>query len=200
LTGLTSRAILWVDEVDPGERRVKAPQPESKQRETPIERLVEAFEREVRERDPDGYALARLEDVDHAAAVAARIVIDTGEQWREHLGGFYETETVRRLLGSVGKPVSKQAVSKRRGLLALRTGSHRVVYPSFQFVDGHLIQGLDEVLEVLPEQLLSRWTVASWLVSDNPELNDERPITVLAEGHTAPVVAAARSWARSLAR
>lgn len=164
-----------------------------------FERLVEAFEREVRERDPDGYALSRLEDVDRVAAVAARIVVDTGEQWREHLGGFYDTEAVRRLLGSVEKPVSKQAVSKRRGLLALRTGSHRVVYPSFQFVGGRLVEGLDEVLELLPERLVSRWTVASWLVSENPELDGDRPIVVLAEGHKAPVVAAARSWARALA-
>lgn len=164
-----------------------------------VERVVEAFEREVRQRDPHGRALARLTDLDDAAAVAARLVVDTGEHWREHLGGFYDTETVRRLLGSAGKPISKQAVSKRRGLLALRTGSHRVVYPCFQFVDGRLVRGLDEVVDVLPERLVSRWTVASWLVSENPELDDERPIDVLAEGHTAPVFDAARSWARSLA-
>jgi hypothetical protein len=172
--------------------------PASKRGESYIERLVEAFEHEVRERDPNGQALARLEDIDGTAAVAARLVVDTGEQWRKHLGGFYDTETVRRLLGSIDKPVSKQAVSKRRGLLALRTGSHRVVYPSFQFVDGRLVEGLDEVLDALDERLVSRWTVASWLVSENPELGGGRPIAVLAEGHTAPVVVAARSWARSL--
>lgn len=164
-----------------------------------IERLVEAFEREVRERDPDGYAVARLEDVEHTAAVAARLAVDSGEQWREHLGGFYDTDAVRRLLGSADRPVSKQAVSKRRGLLALRTGSHRVVYPSFQFVDGRLVEGLDAVLEALPERLISRWTVASWLVSDNPELDGERPIDVLAEGHLEPVLVAASAWARALA-
>ena len=164
-----------------------------------IEHLVEAFEREVRQRDPDGYAVARLEDVEDTAAAAARLAVGSGEQWREHLGGFYDTPTVRRILGSVEQPVSKQAVSKRRGLLALRTGSHRVVYPSFQFVDGRLVEGLDEVLEVLPEPLVSPWTVASWLVSENPELDGERPIAVLAEGQKAPVVAAARSWARALA-
>jgi len=164
-----------------------------------FERLVEAFEREVRERDPSGYALAHLQDVDEAAAAAARVVVDTGGQWREHLGGFYDTETVRRLLGSVGKPVSRQAVSKRRGLLALRTGSRRVVYPSFQFVGNRLVEGLGEVLDLLPEELVSRWTVASWLVSENANLDGDRPIDVLAEGHQGPVVTAARSWARALA-
>lgn len=164
-----------------------------------IERLVEAFEREVRERDPEGYAVARLADVDRTAEAAARMVVDTGALWREHLGGFYDTETVRLLLGSADKPVSKQAVSKRRGLLALQTGSRRVVYPSFQFVDGRLVEGLDDVLDVLPEQLVSRWTVASWLVSGNQQLDGDRPIDVLAEGREEPVVAAARSWARSLA-
>lgn len=167
--------------------------------ESRIERLVTAFEREVRRRDPRGRALARLTDLEDTAAVAARLAVDTGEAWREHLGDFYDTETVRRLLGSSDQPVSKQAVSKRRGLLALRTRSHRVVYPSFQFVEGRLVQGLDTVLDALPEQLVSRWTVASWLVSQNPELDGEAPIAVLAEGYTAPVVAAARSWARALA-
>jgi hypothetical protein len=164
-----------------------------------FERLVEAFERAVRERDPSGYALAHLQDVEEAACAAARVVVDTGEQWRAHLGGFYDTETVRRLLGSVDQPVSRQAVSKRRGLLALRTGSRRVVYPSFQFVGNRLVEGLEQVLDLLPEELVSRWTVASWLVSENAELDDDRPIDVLAEGHRDPVVAAARSWARALA-
>lgn len=164
-----------------------------------LDRLFEAFEREVRHRDPEGRTLARASDLEDVAAAAARLVVDTGDRWRQHLGGFYDTQAVRRLLGSPGSPVTKQAVSKRRGLLALRTGSGRVVYPCFQFVDGSLVEGLDEILEALPERLVSRWTVASWLVSGNPELGGDRPIDVLAEGHLAPVLAGACSWARALA-
>lgn len=164
-----------------------------------LDHLVEAFGREVRKRDPEGRNAALLDDIDGVAAAAARIVVDTGEEWRTHLGGFYDAETVRRLLGSAAKPVTKQAVSKRRGLLALRTGSNRVVYPRFQFIGRRLVEGLDDVLDALPEELVSRWTVASWLVSENPDLGNERPIDVLAEGEAGPVVRAAISWARSLA-
>lgn len=119
-------------------------------------------------------------------------------EWRRHLGGFYDGEAVQRLLGSTARPVTKQAVSKRRGLLALRTGSNRVVYPRFQFIAGHLVDGLDDVLDALPEEIVSRWTAASWLASENRELDGDRPIDVLAEGQVELVVAAARSWASSL--
>lgn len=164
-----------------------------------IEGLVEAFARELREQDPSGKALARLEDVGLAGAEAARFLLDTSAQWDEHLGGFYDTATVKRVLGAPGRPVSKQAVSKRRGLLALRTGSGRVVYPRFQFVGGRPVTGLAEVLAALPKATVSRWTLASWLVSETPELDGERPIDVLAEGQVDVVVKLARAWAASLA-
>lgn len=177
---------------------VAAAQPASEARKPVLDRLVEAFVREVRKRDPEGRSLARIDSVDEAAAAAAQLVVDTGEEWREHLGGFFDVEVVRRLLGSSANPVTKQAVSKRRGLLALRTESNRVVYPRFQFVHRHLIDGLGDVMDVVPEDLASHWTVASWLVSENPELDNERPIDVLAEGRVELVVEAARSWSGSL--
>jgi hypothetical protein len=54
----------------------------------------------------------------------------------------------------------------------------------------------------VPEALVSRWTLASWLVGPDAELDGERPIDVLQEG--APegrtvLLAAARRWAAALA-
>lgn len=168
-----------------------------------LERLADAFKDGLRRRDPEGRALTRLADPEDAADAAASLLVDTatdtGEVWAEHLGGFYDVEAVRRLLGAPERPVTKQAVSKRRGLLALHTGSGRVVYPCFQFVDGHPVDGLGEVLDVLPPTLVDRWTLASWLVSEDPELDGERAIDVLAAGHKGAVLAAARSWAAALA-
>jgi hypothetical protein len=57
--------------------------------------------------------------------------------------------------------VTKQ-VSKRR-LLALTTGSGRVVYPAFQFT-AQRGAGLPGVVAT-STTLVSPWTVASWLVS-----------------------------------
>lgn len=89
---------------------------------------------------------------------------------------------------------------QRRGLLALKTGSGRAVYPLFQFVAGRPVDGLADVLDAVPEQLASRWTLASWLVTPRAELDGERPVEVLADGSPQPVVRAAREWAAALER
>ncbi|MHB8341876.1 MAG: hypothetical protein ACYDB7_12000 [Mycobacteriales bacterium] len=150
-------------------------------------------------RDPDGSRLRRVEDPHALAREAAERAVDTAAIWQQHLGAFYDVDGVRTLLGRSGRPVSKQAVSQRRGLLALRTGSGRVVYPSLQFCDGVPLRGLEQVLDALPEQLVSRWTVASWLVSTQPDLGGDRPVDVLAARQVDAVVAAARAWAAALA-
>lgn len=159
--------------------------------------FVEQLLRELVLRDPDGAALARV-DAGAAARGAVDHVLDSAERWADHLGGFYDVEGVRRLLSRSGRLVSKQAVSKRRGLLALTTGSGRVVYPTFQFSGGSPLPGLDAVLREVPESLVSRWTLASWLVSPQPDLG-ATPVQLLREGAGDVVVAAARGWARALA-
>lgn len=162
-------------------------------------RLVDSFAAELARRDPDGRQTAHLDDPERAARDAAGRVLDTAALWDAHLGGFYDTEGVRTLLARGRRPVSRQAVGKRRGLLALTTGSGRVVYPTFQFVDGRPVAGLAEVMDALPAQLVSRWTLASWLVTSQQELDGERPIDLLADGYPEPVVRAARGWAAALA-
>lgn len=149
-------------------------------------------------RDPDGRLLTAVGDPAQLARLIAEQTVDTARAWSEHLGPVYDVEGVRRLLGRAGAPVSRQAVSKRRGLLALTTGSGRVVYPAFQFRGGAPVAGLAQILDTLPESLVSRWTLASWLAAPEPELDDERPVDVLAYGQVDVVVAAARSWATAL--
>lgn len=160
--------------------------------------FVEELVRELVLRDPDGAALARV-DAGAAARSAVDHVLDSARTWTDHLGGFYDVDGVRRVLARSGRPVSKQAVSKRRGLLALTTGSGRVVYPVFQFSGGSPLPGLDAVLREVPEPLVSRWTLASWLVSPQPELDGALPVQLLREGSGDVVAAAARDWARALA-
>ena len=121
----------------------------------------------------------------------------------EQLGAFYDSAAVRSLLGREGKPVTRQAVSKRKGLLALATGSGQVVYPAFLFRGRQPVAGLDQVLNKLPEQLVSRWTLASWLVTPEPDLGGERPIDALFDedpGGVDAVVRVAQAWAVELAR
>src|SRR4051794_12904884 len=85
--------------------------------------------------DPDGSRLAAA-DADQAAELAVAQIFDPSIRWVEDLGAFYDVEGVRRLLTRTGTDwISRQAVSKRKGLLALTTGSGRVVYPAMQFRD-----------------------------------------------------------------
>ena len=151
---------------------------------------------ELRGHDPAGDLARGAEARELARAVSGRM-LDDSVRWQEHLGPCFDASGVREILGAPGRPVSKQAVSQRRGLLALTTGSGRVVYPAFQF-DGHgVVAGLAEVLELLPADLVSRWTVASWLVSDDADLG-ATPIAVLLTGRLRPVVEAASRWATAL--
>lgn len=161
------------------------------------EKLIVAFARELRRRDPDGTAVARVDDVDRMARTIAATAIDTAAIWHEVLGPVYDTETVAELLGG-GRAVSRQAVSKR-ALLALRTGSGRVVYPAFQFDEsGAVITGVAEVVRIMATTSLSSWTLAAWFVSPEPDLSGERPIDALRAGGHQVVCAAARAWAAAL--
>jgi hypothetical protein len=160
--------------------------------------FLDALAAELALRDPEGHALDQVDDPALLARQTADQAVDSAVAWIAHLGPMYDVETVRRLLGRPDAPVSRQAVSKRRGLLALTTGSGRVVYPAFQFVGGSPVPQLARVLSALPEALVSRWTVASWLASAEPMLDDQRPIDVLAAGQSDAVVRAAAAWAAAL--
>lgn len=186
--------------------RPRAPRPKVEAVAAPAPASHLAFTRsllaELARRDPDGRRLADATDVEQAAALAASQILDPSLLWMEHLGALYDTDGVRSLLGRDGGPVSRQAVHQRKGLLGLTTGSGRTVYPAFQFRDRTLVLGLDRVLAALPESVVSRWTVASWLVTPQARLDPDRPIDVLAAGNRSAVdrvVQEARDWAARLA-
>lgn len=163
--------------------------------------LVQEFSAQLAQFDPTGDLVARSDDLTVMAREAAQRVLDTAATWVEHLGGFYDTDGVRTLLSRDGTAISRQAVHKRRGLLALTTGNGQVVYPLFQFDGQRLVPGLGAVLEALPVAVVSRWTVAAWLVSPEAELDGDRPVDVLREqgpeGQVA-VLGAAQRWAAQL--
>ncbi len=162
-------------------------------------RALDAFAAELLLRDPDGKALSHISDLSSLVRRAAEHVVDSGEVWIEHLGPVYDTDGVAGLLGG-NSPVSRQAVNKRRGLLALKTGSGRVMYPAFQFDEtGAVVDGVADVVKLFDDGRISMWSVASWLVSPEPDLADEKPINALRRGGRDAVVATARQWASSLA-
>ncbi len=59
--------------------------------------------------------------------------------------------------------------------------------------------GVADVVKLFDDGLISMWSVASWLVSPEPDLADEKPINALRRGGRDAVVATAHQWASSLA-
>jgi len=159
--------------------------------------IATEFERNLDTFDPDGTLTAVNAAV--SARTAAVAVIGWADLWDEHIGPFYTADYVRTLLAVGDHPISRQAVAQRRNLLALTTGSGRVVYPAFQFRTSKIPDGFGTILEILDEELVSRWTVASWLVTQNAYLETDTPLELLEAGLVEPVVNAAYRWASSLA-
>jgi hypothetical protein len=102
------------------------------------------------------------------------------EAWAE-VGPFYDGAGAAAVLG-----VSMSTLRGRRSrgsVLALRTGSGRIVYPVWQFgPDGQVLPGLVKVLRILCGSNISTWSLASWLRSPEVELGGLTPLAALLAG------------------
>lgn len=134
-----------------------------------------------------------------AAEVGRRAALKavSGAMWTDALGPFYDTEGVMSLLGGVSKQAVNDRVRRHR-LLALRTGSGRLVYPAAQFHDERVVDGLGAVLDVLMPDNTEAWMVASWLTTPDPDLGGDAPVEALRRGATHDVMRAARELASAL--
>ncbi len=130
------------------------------------------------------------------AEAGRRAALDAvaGAMWTEQAGPFYDTEAVMDLLGGVSKQAVNDRVRRHR-LLALRTGSGRLVYPTMQFHRRAVVPGVGELLDLLLPDDTEAWMVASWLSTPDPDLDGQTPIAVLRSGSTEPVLRAARQLA-----
>jgi hypothetical protein len=98
---------------------------------------------------------------------------------QEAEGGVLTVEEVAQLLG-----VTRQAIDKRRRagrLLALPVGQHRNVYPAWQFKQGGVLEGFEEVLAEL--SMPDPWTQAAFFLGENSSLNGQRPLDELRRGN-----------------
>ncbi len=120
-----------------------------------------------------------------------------GGMWTDAVGPFYDTVGVMTLLGGVSKQAVNDRVRRHR-LLALRTGSGRLVYPVAQFDGERVVDGLSDVLDVLVPDDTEAWMVASWLTTPDPELAGHTPLEALRSGERTEVVRAARELSSAL--
>lgn len=132
-------------------------------------------------------------DIGRAAALGAV----AGSLWSDELGPFYDSDGVRVLLGNVTKQAVSDRVQRHR-ILALQTGSGRLVYPAFQFDGRRVVEGLGEVLAIVVPDHVESWYVASWLTTPDAALDGHTPIDQLRSGHGEAVLVAARDVAASL--
>lgn len=132
-----------------------------------------------------------------AAGRSAALEALAGAHWTDEIGPFYDSAGVRQLLGQITKQAVSDRVQRHR-LLALRTGSGRLVYPTFQFNGRDVTNGLPEVLGIVAPDNVEAWYTASWLTTPDPALGGRSPIVALKSGQTNEVAAAARELAGSL--
>lgn len=155
-----------------------------------VERATAAFRRQLlRLEEANGLPAEEPEALGERAGLAAA----AGAVWSDHAGPFVDSQGVAVVLGGVSKQAVSQRVKAGR-LLALRTGSGRLVYPLWQFEGGGVLPGLPEVLETAgyaPERPSTGWVLASWLATEDPELGGA-PRELLAAGRLEPVLRAAR--------
>lgn len=120
-----------------------------------------------------------------------------GSLWDDSVGPFYDSDGVRHLLGDISKQAVSDRVHRHR-LLALRTGSGRLVYPAFQFDHRSMVAGLAKVLAIVAPDDTEGWYVASWLTTPDANLGAVAPVEALRAGRAGDVEAAARDVAASL--
>ncbi len=101
----------------------------------------------------------------------------------EMAGGLLSAKNAGLAMG-----ISRQAIEKRRksgGLIGIRAGGE-YRYPAFQFRDGALVLGLDDVLKSLP--IKAEWMRLEWLLTASPELEGVKPLEALEKGRTREVI------------
>jgi hypothetical protein len=99
---------------------------------------------------------------------------------------------VRKILGL--SQLALEAEVHRRRVLGLLTSDRHLVLPRWQFIDGHVVDGLAEIL-VLMHHVMSDWTLASWLRTPGGDLHGRSPAELLLSGDSADrdlAIAAAR--------
>ncbi|MEB3052113.1 hypothetical protein KV112_20590 [Mycolicibacter sp. MYC123] len=117
--------------------------------------------------------------------------------WDAVAGPFLRSNEVQARLG-----ISRQAVAAkaaRRRLLRTITTDGKHLYPVWQFDGDRLVADLADVLALFPETLVDGWTLAAWLRTPDPDL-EESPLAVWVRGERERVQLVARAAAQALSR
>lgn len=164
---------------------------------TTTEVAARAFAQELERLEQQGEL--ELRDPERAGRRGA-LIVAAGSLWARHLGGLFDAQQTRRLLGVK----SRQAVHDlvRRGkLLRVKDSAGRALYPANQFDQhGRPFPLVGRLIETFGPAGVSAWTIASFLGSPQRELDGQTPQSwLVAGGEEGPVGEAARRIAGRLA-
>lgn len=91
-------------------------------------------------------------------------------------------DDVQRLLRS-RSPEAVSSLTRRGQLLALDMSGGRKVYPAFQFSEqGRPFPELPQTLRIFEGAVATPYTIASWMVTPQPLLDDKTPAAWMQEG------------------
>jgi hypothetical protein len=157
-------------------------------------RSAEAFQAALDELGIDDHELDAERFGRRAALLAASELL-----WEREVGPLVTTSRLEDLLRC-----SRQAINERvrnRRILALPTDKGDHLYPLWQFgPTSQPLPGIAEMLETFADAVATPWTIASWLVANEPELDGRAPIEALRSGDTTTALAAARHYVERLRR
>lgn len=122
----------------------------------------------------------------------------TGEEpnpWAAIIGPCYTTTSMARTLGWTESKVAQAGETLQ--LLVLETDDGVTLYPALQLHDGHVAEGLSDVLAFLQTGTADHWTWAQWLNTALPDEDVPRAIDALRAGRLDEVLRDAEhdAWA-----
>lgn len=120
-------------------------------------------------------------DTERVTVKAMTDALQVANRVNDRLGAFYTTDRVRKVLDGV----SRQAVSERvraNRLLRVDTADGEKLFPAFQFRDGRMVPGLQDLLRILLDSGVDGWTVAYWLTARIGQLGEVTAVDVLNSG------------------
>ena len=115
-----------------------------------------------------------------------------GAEMKRALLAKHKTLSARKVAEFLG--ISRQAVDKKRStgaLLAIKSG-RQYAYPSFQFEESGILEGVQEVLRSL--KVMGDWTKFNFLVSRDGGLGNGTPLQALQAGEIEKVKRLARAY------
>lgn len=123
---------------------------------------------------------------------------ETDNVWNRRLGPFYTVSSGARLLGITEEEILRKAENLE--LLRITTADGVELFPSVQFHEGAVIDGVPEVLKVLQDGIDSPETWALWLTARVRFDGDQERLTALEKllaGHKEAVLLEAThdAWA-----